>query len=111
MPPRPSTTRFVAFSLVDHAPFMSGTSAAKLLDYVAEGEAVGFGHHPRTEVLDCGGEAEDVLRGAMSLTVARARFTTVFRAEPDGDLPALPLPANVDPARPGLAASVPRGGL
>ena len=96
--------RFVAFSLVKRAPFMSGGNAAKLLDSVREATSIGFGDHPHTEVLDCGDEAGSVLRGSMSLAVARTRFVTVYRAEPDGDLPALPLPAGVDPPGLGLAA-------
>ena len=109
--PSPHPARFVAFSLVDRKPFMLGSSAVKLVDSARAAVSIGFGHHPHTEVLDCGSEAGDVQRGAMSLTVARTRFTTVFRGEPDGDLPALPFPVDVDLSKPGFAAIVPTGDL
>lgn len=80
--------RFVAVSLVDGQPIAASHSIRKVLETAADLASFGIGHHPRTEVLDCDGEAEAVRRGEMRLAGARERFATVYRAEgADGLLP------------------------
>lgn len=84
----PGIVRFVAFSLVNGEPYTSGLTIVKALDNARHLAAFGIGHHPHVEVLDCGGETEDVLLEQTSLAIARSRFPTVYRAEADGLLPA-----------------------
>ena len=95
----PSTPpRFVAFSLIDGHPVAASHTIRKVLETTADLASFGIGHHPHTEVLDCDGEAEAVRRSEMSLTMARARFPTVYRAEDVGSLPAVPLRTDIRPS-------------
>ena len=88
--------RFVAFSLVDGCLIAASHSIQKVLEKAADLASCGIGHHPRTEVLDCGEEAEAVRRNEMSLAEARVRFPTVYCAEGVHDLPTISLPADDD---------------
>lgn len=86
--------RFVAVSLVDGQPIVASHSIRKVLETAADLASFGIGHHPRTEVLDCDGEAEAVRRGEMRLAGARERFATVYRAERADGLPPIPILAD-----------------
>lgn len=77
----PDPPRFVAFSTIDDEPWEAGARAGDLLDHVRELASLGIGLVRFTEILDCGGEAGDVLARGTPLAEARTRFPAVFRGD------------------------------
>ena len=98
MQPDSGPARYVAFSVIDGQPVAASHSIRKVLEIAGDLALFGIGHHPQTEVLDCGGEAESVRRSEMSLATARARFPAVHRAEGVDGLPTVPSPVDERPS-------------